>query len=468
MVGGAQVIRMVIGMVSVKFAAIFIGPIGVGLLGAYQSISQLGIQLAGLGINQSGVRELAVASGTKDQEMVCRLAVILRQMCWFTGMVGTIAMSLLATPISNLTFGNTEHASEILLLSVVILITLISQGQLALLQGLRRIADLVRAEIIGALAGTIGSIILYASLGIKGIAYAVLATAVFNLSASWCAAQKLPVKAARISWREIFVGAKSLLSLGIAFMITGLAAAVTAYAARTIIVRSLGVESLGMYQAAYAISGYVLNFVLGAMSADFYPRLAGVSNNHEEMVRIVNEQTEIGLLLAAPIVIALLGVAPLLITLLYSAEFDSAITLLRWFVMGCFLQVISWPMGFVQMATGSKYWFIASRIFFNILHIAFIVMGVSLFGLKGAAIAFFAMYVLHVFAIRFIASKLICFAWSKDAFRLIFIQVLFVVFVFIMTLYCSFFWSAIIGTATSFFMGIYCLHQILLRLNNNS
>jgi PST family polysaccharide transporter len=467
LVGGAQLIRMAIGVVSTKFAALFIGPAGVGLLGAYQSISQLGIQFSGLGINQSGVREIAVAEGSGDQEAVCRAAAVLRRMCWLTGIAGTVGMFVLAEPISRLTFGDTEYASELLVLSVVVLITSVSQGQLALLQGLRRIADLVRAQIIGALAGAIGSIILYVSLGIKGIAFAVLATAVFNLSASWYAAQKLSVKAARISWLETFVGAKELLSLGTAFMLTGLATVATAYAARTIVVRSMGAESLGMYEAAYAISGYVLNFVLGAMSADFYPRLAGASSDHEEMVRIVNEQTEIGLLLAAPVVTALLALAPLIINLLYSAEFDAAVGLLRWFVMGCFLRVISWPMGFVQMAKGAKFWFVFSQLFSNIFHITFILIGMAWFGLEGAAAAFFAMYVLYVFGIRFIAGKLIGFSWSKDAVSLILLQLSFVGIVFTATLFCSNILSMSIGTVMSLFMGIYCLRQLLMRLDKN-
>lgn len=80
MVGGAQIVRMAIGIVSTKFAAFFIGPAGVGLLGAYQSISQLGIQFAGFGINQSGVREITVAEGSGDQEAVCKAAAVLRRM----------------------------------------------------------------------------------------------------------------------------------------------------------------------------------------------------------------------------------------------------------------------------------------------------------------------------------------------------------------------------------------------------
>ncbi len=467
MVGGAQFVRMAIGVVSTKFAAFFIGPVGVGLLGAYQSISQVGIQLAGLGINQSGVREIAVAEGTGDQEAVCRASVILLRMCWLTGIAGTIGMLLLAAPISKLTFGSAEYTSELLFLSAAILIASVSQGQLAVLQGLRKIADLVRVQIIGALAGAISSIILHVTFGINGIVFAVLATTVFNLAASWYAARKLPIKAASLSWRETFSGAKGLLSLGTAFMVAGLATTATAYAARTIIVRNISIEALGIYQAAYAVSGYVVNFVLGAMGADFYPRLAGVSNNHKEMTRLVNEQTEIGLLLAAPVVVGMIALAPLIIAALYSPEFGAAVAMLRWFVMGCFLRVVSWPMGFVQLAKGSKYWYLASEIFFNIFHVVFILMGLFWLRLEGTAVAFFAMYVLYTLAIRFIAGKLIGFFWHKDVKRLIVIQVLFVGSTFAATLIPSPALSLTSGGILSIITGRYCMRQLLLRLDRN-
>ncbi len=461
MVGGAQFVRMAIGIVSTKFAALFIGPVGVGLLGAYQSISQFGIQMAGLGINQSGVREIAIAEGSGDQEAICKATTILRRMCWLTGIAGTIGMFLLAAPISRLTFGNTEHVSELLLLSAAILITSVSQGQLALLQGLRRIADLVRVQIIGALAGAVSGIILYVTFGINGIVFAVLATAVFNLAASWYAARKLSIKAASLSWQETFSGAKGFLSLGTAFMVAGLATAATAYAARTIIVRNISIEALGIYQAAYAISGYVLNFVLGAMGADFYPRLAGVSSNHEEMFRLVNEQTEIGILLTAPIVMGMIAFAPLIIAVLYSPEFGVAVGMLRWFVMGCFLQVISFPMGYLQLAKGAKYWYLASEIFFNILHVIFILLGLRWLGLEGAAVAFFAMYVLYTFAILFIAKKLIRFCWSKKVKQLmIFFFVTIAFFLIVRIRLSSILTDIILGIIMSVSFGIFSFWKI--------
>ncbi|CAK8717294.1 Polysaccharide transporter, PST family [Candidatus Electrothrix gigas] len=466
MIGGSQLIRMAIGIVSTKFAAVFLGSAGVGLLGAYQSISQLGIQLAGLGINQSGVREVAVSNGSREQQQLSGTVAVLRRMCWLTGIAGTIALILLVEPVSNLTFGNTEHSFDLILLSAVILITSVAQGQMAVIQGLRRITDLVRIQIIGASAGAVASIILYVTLGINGIVPALISVALLNLCTSWYFSRRISLQSVSVSWHETFTNAKGLLSLGVSFMLAGLATTVTAYATRAIIAREISIEALGIYQAAYAISGYVLNFVLQAMGADFYPRLAGVSDNHEEMVRLVNEQTEVGLLLAAPALVAVLGFAPLIITALYSGTFSVAAELLRFFVMGCFLRVISWPMGYVQMAKGAKYWFIFSEVFFNALHIVFVLLGIHFMGVQGASVAFFVMYVLYVFCIRLITGKLIGFSWSKGAKRLIAVQVSFVGGIFIATLTLPELWSMLLAGLMIPVVGIYSLRELFMRIGS--
>ena len=82
-----------------------------------------------------------------------------------------------------------------------------------------------------------------------------------------------------------------------------------------------GIESAGYYQAAWALSGLFAGFVLGAMGADFYPRLSGLIHDREAAIRAVNEQTEIGVLLALPGLLATLALAPWVIHAFYTKEF---------------------------------------------------------------------------------------------------------------------------------------------------
>ncbi len=85
LVGGSEMVRLAIGAIQVKFVAIFLGPLGVGLAGTYESLINLVQQVAGLGIASSGVREVAHAVGTGDDLQIGRTVLTLRRICWLTG-----------------------------------------------------------------------------------------------------------------------------------------------------------------------------------------------------------------------------------------------------------------------------------------------------------------------------------------------------------------------------------------------
>ncbi|MFC1798604.1 oligosaccharide flippase family protein [Thermodesulfobacteriota bacterium] len=464
MVGGAQVITMFARVVQTKFAAILIGPVGIGLIGAYQSIVELTSQFSGLGISQSAVREVAVAAGSNDKSAIECMSSILRRMCWVTGLSGTFVLATLSFHISMLTFGNHEYFLPIIFLSAIILITAITEGKMAVIQGLRRISDLVRIQIIGSIIAVIINVSLYYSLGLSGIVPSLLAVALINLVLSWWFARHVLPPYQLMPWRKTFILAKDLVGLGTALMVRGLSAAFAAYLIRIFIVRYFGMAELGIYQAAFAIPGYVLSFVLGAMVTDFYPRLAGVADDNQKIKQIVNEQTEIGLLLATPAVVATLGMASLVIKILYTADFILSVGMLQWFAVGCFFRVITWPMGYIQLAKGEKYWFMFSQIMFNVLYIFITLLSIYVIGLPGVAMAFCAVCIFHLFVIRLIAKHLANFSWVKDTRKLIFIQVTTVSVVFAATQYFSDNWGIFIGGSVFLLNGIFGIHQILAKL----
>lgn len=62
----------------------------------------------------------------------------------------------------------------------------LSQGQLALLQGLRKIGNVARANVAGVMAGFCISVLLYWFMGIKDIVPAIILITVASLLLSWC------------------------------------------------------------------------------------------------------------------------------------------------------------------------------------------------------------------------------------------------------------------------------------------
>ena len=77
-----------------------------------------------------------------------------------------------------------------------------------------------------------------------------------------------------------------------------------------------------------------------------------MAKDNAECNRLVNEQAEVGLLIAGPGLLATLTFAPLVIQLFYSDKFGPAVEILRWICLGMMLRVTSWPMGFMLIAKG--------------------------------------------------------------------------------------------------------------------
>jgi PST family polysaccharide transporter len=233
-----------------------------------------------------------------------------------------------------------------------------------------------------------------------------------------------------------------------------------AYAIRILVRNNIGLEAAGLYQSAWAIGGLYIGFILQAMGSDFYPRLTAVASDDTECNRLVNEQAQIGLLLAGPGVIATLTFAPLVIALFYAATFVAAVEPLRWICLGMALRVIAWPMGFIVLAKGARSIFFWVEVAATVVHVDLAFLLIGRFGLAGATMAFFGLYIWHGLLMYVIVHRLTGFRWSAANLRtgLLFLPLTGAVF-------CGFFvlpvWVATaFGLAASVVSGIYSLRTV--------
>ena len=237
-----------------------------------------------------------------------------------------------------------------------------------------------------------------------------------------------------------------------------------AYAVRIIVVRLDSIEAAGFYQAAWAIGGLYAGFILQAMGADFYPRLTAVNSDNEACNRLVNEQTEISILLAGPGLIATLTVAPLLMTLLYSAEFHAAVELLRWICLGMMLRIVAWPIGYIVLAKGARWIFLWTEVAATVVHVGLAWLLVAKFGLAGAGAAFFGLYVWHTILIYWIARRMTGFRWSRDNKVLVSIFLPAAGLVFCLFYLLPYWQATAAGTAVVVLSGLYSLRMLLKLL----
>ncbi len=464
-------INILLGIVRTKILAVLLGPSGVGVIGLYNSITGLVGTFAGMGIASSGVRQIAEAAGTGDGDRIARTTITLRRVAIILGAAGAFALVACAYPLSRFTFGNASHAWALAFLSVTIFFGAVSGGQSALIQGMRRVSHLAALSILGALFGTLFSIPFVFFLGQQGIVPFLIATSAASIWTSWWFARKIQVPRTEMIWKETWREARDLLQLGLVFMATGVMTAGTMYAVQVIVVRSLGLDAAGLFQAAATLSTMYIGVILTAMGADFYPRLTAVASDNITVNRIVNEQTEVGLLLALPGILFTLAFAPLILQIFYSAKFLPACDVLHYYILGIFLRVICWPLGFIILAKGKGMLFFWTETIANGLHIGLAWWGVLFFGLAGAGIAFFIMYVLYATMMVVVARWLSRFAWTGKNGRHMLYALPLVVLMFLASKSVTESWSMFLGsllTVITTFYSLKSLHGIVGPLDMKS
>ena len=150
-IGSAQFLNILISIFRMKVLAVLLGPSGVGLLSIYTSLLGMVEQTAGLGMGSSGVREIASSRG--DEATLSRVRRVLFAAHLLQGALAMLAVWLLRERIAICLFGDAVRATEVGLIGIAILLSLLASAQTALLQGLRKIGDLGRVTVIGAFVG---------------------------------------------------------------------------------------------------------------------------------------------------------------------------------------------------------------------------------------------------------------------------------------------------------------------------
>jgi antigen flippase len=461
LVGGSSAINIVIGIARTKAVAMLLGPAGFGLFGLYGSIADLTSSLAGLGVNSSGVRQIAESAGSGQLYRIAGTAAVLRRTSLLLGLVGAMSLFALSNQVSLLTFGNAKYTGGVCLLSVAVFFRLVAGGQGALIQGMRRISDLAKMSVFSGVFGLVLTIPLVYVFRDKGIVPSLVGVAGMTIITSWWYSRKIEIAPTSVTSHLLRREIAALLKLGCAFMATGFLAMGAAYVIRIMLVRQIGLEATGYYQSAWTLGGLYVGFILQAMGADFYPRLTACANDNLACNQLVNEQAAVGLLLAGPGVLATLTCAPIVIALFYSAKFHSAIGVLRWICLGTFMQVVSWPVGFILLAKARPTLFVLSDLIWTIFYLGLAWVCIRTFGLNGAGIAFSGASVFHGLLSYVIARPLSGFGWSYENMLTgsLFLGLIAIVF-------CGFYvlpfdWAVGIGALAVLLSSVYSLRRLI-------
>lgn len=450
--GGVQVFNVLIGILRSKFVAVLLGTTGVGIIGLFSSTIGMLSAISNLGLNVSAVNTISKASNANDQTLISRSIITLRRWVRFTGVLGAILTLILVSKLSQWVFGNDEYIWAFVWLSLTLFFQALSNGQSALLQGTRKLKQLAKVSVVGSTLGLFISLPLFYFYGLKGIVPSLILTTASTLIISWYFVRKIKVENVKISMHESFYGGLDMVKLGMVLLITNLFGTGVLYLIQIFINKTGGIEQVGLYLASFAIINGYFGMIFMAMGTDLYPRLAGISNDNLKIKKLINQQSEIMILILVPLLIFLISSLPMVIKILLTAKFMPIIGMLKWAILGVIFQAICYPLGLTVAAKGLyKAYFIIVISLHSTTLLTYIVL-YHFLKLEGIGLGFLLINCsLLLFNFRFAQVKY-SFSYERPFIKIFLIQLVFTTVAFLVIWFAGFpkayFMGAII-TATS-------------------
>lgn len=411
--GGASLITLLLSVVRTKAFALLLGPSGIGLLGLINNLLNSGTILAGMGISTSGVRLLSAAHARGEQQSIGHARTVLLSFHAVLAFVVIAVFWVFERPIGVYFLGNVSRVPLVVWVGVGVGLSLIAGVQIAILNGLRRVSDFARVQVLSALLATaigVGAVWMW---GEDAVLVFVLAVPLSSLVvASWFVAG-LKIPKVSVGARDVAIHGVRLAKLGVMFMLAQLVISFGFLAVRARVEWQFDTIALGIFEAAWLLSSVYLGAVLTAMTTDYYPRLSGLADDHLATAALVNDQTRVALWLCGPMCVALIGLAPVAIYVLFSSEFSPATEILRWLLVGDILKVLAWPLGFVLLARHDGRRYLALQTM-AILAMVFVVwLGLAKVGLVACSFGILVMYCVYLPVGRAFVRRHIDFDWDR-------------------------------------------------------
>lgn len=327
MLGSTQMVNMLCSVVRNKALAVWVGPIGVAVMGVYMQVLELMGSMTQLEIRTTAVRDVASRPATQRGEIIG----IVRRVGRTMGLLGMVLLLLLAPLFSRMMFGSDAYSRGFRILSLALLIQALQGSELVVLQAQGNFKAIASSSLMGGLVSLGIALILFKTLGIQGLA-AVLVTYALTI---WLFTARhtrsFRSEAGALSLRECFRRSRQYISMGFYLVITAMVTYGVNLAFMAFVERTSSATDLGFYQAGNTMLIRYVGVFFTAITYEFYPRLSASTVRHNHASLIMTHQARTCSLLFFPCAVVAVLLTPLLIRLLYSAEY---LPMAPYFVLG--------------------------------------------------------------------------------------------------------------------------------------
>lgn len=399
--GFVEVLRLLLKIVTTWAASNLLGTRGFGLVGLIENTVQLISSFSSLGINFTGVREIA-ANKENDIELQKKIKAI-TQFSLLTGILSAIISIVFASKLSIETFKTTEYFYWFIALSIYFVATSYTQSRIIYLEGSQNFQKLVRINIIVNIFNSLIVLVAYYFFKTQGIIIAMIINSLFALL-FYTKLSNLPktkvvlTVADRKMYFMKFIKSGSLLALNtfIGFL---------CYYIIRMYFNDIDKEILSFYNAGNIIIVSYLGIIFLAMGKFFFPKLSQSINDTSECNVLINNQLEISLLVILPAIILIYTFSDFFIKLLFSAAFLPVYEILIFGLISIVFRSFNYAVGYLILSHQNfkKYFYLNA--ISDILNVILTICLYKELGLLGIGFSIFINYFLSSIYIYYYTNK---------------------------------------------------------------
>lgn len=403
--GIATLIKMLIGIVSNKIIAIYLGPPGIALLGQFVSFTGIASAFAGMGVNSGITKYVAEYHDDEDKRkkilssglIAALIATFITSFVIFIG-AHYFCMSILKSD---------AYISVFYLFASTLILFSINAFLISVLNGYKEFKKIILINIISSLVGLLITVFLTMQYGVLGALSATILSVTLITFITIFFVYKSPwFKLAEfINYFDTSSFRKLLHYTAMAF-VSIIAVMYIQLMIRTYIIDYLSINEAGYWQGITRISEIFLSIVTTTLSIYYLPRLSEIKADVELRREIIK-----GYKFLMPLTI----IGSLLIYLfrnfitdiLFTNDFRPMTELFFWQFLGNVFKIASWLVAFLMLAKAMTKTYIVTEIIFGLTLYFITILFTKEFGLIGATMAYCLNYLLYFIVIIIIFRKIL-------------------------------------------------------------
>jgi O-antigen/teichoic acid export membrane protein len=332
--------------------------------------------------------------------------------------------AIVSSFLSELTFGNKDYTIAFICLSITLFLNQISAGQGVVLRGLSQLTYMAKSSLFGAISGLLISVPIYYLWGLEGIVPAIILSSIATLILTYYYSRKVSINTIEMSKAVFITESKDMIRMGLVLSLSSLVVLGESYIVRVFIRLTGSISDVGYYTAGFAIVNTYFGVIFTALTTDYYPRLASVAFDNKKANLLMNQQSEMTILILAPILVVFLVFINPIIILLYSKEFVPINDMILWAGLGIFFKAASWSLGVIFISRGNVKTLFISELSATLVMLVLNLLGYKYFGLEGLGLSFLGAFLFAYIQTFLIVRFKYSFIYSINFYKIFTIQLI--------------------------------------------